>query len=133
MSDNDTGRFVWYELMTTDPQAAIAFYGEVIGWKAQPFEGGPYTMWVGSQGPLGGTMPLPEPAKKMGAPPHWMAHVEVADVDQSAARARELGGHVYVEPQDIPTIGRFAVIADPQGASISIFKPLQGMAAARQR
>ncbi len=63
----------------------------------------------------------------MGAPPHWMAHVEVADVDKSVARVRELGGNVYVEPQDIPKIGRFSVIADPQGATMSLFKPLQGM------
>jgi len=103
MSDNDTGRFVWYELLTTDPKAAVAFYGEVIGWKTQAWEEGNYTMWVSAQGPLGGTAPLPAEAKKMGAPPHWMAHVEVADVDKSAARVRELGGNVYVEPQDIPT------------------------------
>src|SRR5690348_7588250 len=52
-----------------------------------------------------------------------MAHVEVANVDKSVARVRELGGKVYVEPQDIPKVGRFAVIADPQGASISLFTP----------
>lgn len=129
MSQSNTGRFVWYELMTTDPKAAIAFYGEVIGWKTQAFEGGDYTMWVGSQGPLGGVMTLPEPAKQMGAPPHWMASVEVADVDAAVARAKELGGRVYVEPLDMPTIGRYAVIADPQGASIAVFKPASSMAA----
>jgi predicted enzyme related to lactoylglutathione lyase len=123
MSENTTGRFVWYELMTTDPKAAVAFYGEVVGWKTQPFEGSDYLMWVAGQGPLGGVMTLPEPAKKMGAPPHWMGHVEVADVDKTVARVRELGGQVHVPPSDIPKVGRFAVIADPQGASISLFKP----------
>jgi uncharacterized protein len=128
MSESNTGRFVWYELMTTDPKGAMAFYSEVIGWKTQPFENS-YTMWVGAQGPLGGVMLLPEPAKKMGAPSNWMAHVEVTSVDETVKRVRELGGAVHVEPQDIPTIGRFAVIADPQGASISVFTPGQAMPA----
>src|SRR5262249_17260603 len=87
---NAPGRFVWYELLTTDTRGAIAFYTEVIGWKSQPFDqsADPYTMWVSSQGPMGGVFPLPEEAKKMGAPPHWMAHVEVASVDATAAKAK---------------------------------------------
>ncbi|HEY4116579.1 MAG TPA: VOC family protein [Byssovorax sp.] len=123
------GEFVWYELLTTDVDAAKAFYSHVVGWKTQPFPESPmpYTMWVGEQGPLGGVMPLPDEAKKMGAPPHWTANVHVADVDKTAARVKELGGKIYVEPTDIPTVGRFAVIADPQGATISIFKPAAEM------
>lgn len=128
-----SGRFVWHELMTTDTKAAIAFYTEVIGWKTQLFEGSkdpePYTMWAGSQGPMGGVMTLPEDAKKMGAPPHWMGHVQVADVDATVAKAKSLGANVYVPPTDIPTVGRFSVIADPQGAAISVFKPLSDMPA----
>ena len=124
----DNGQFVWYELLTEDPKTAIAFYADVVGWKTQPFgENGDYTMWVGSQGPLGGVMKLPEEAKKMGAPPNWMSHVQVKDVDSTAALAGKLGGRVYKEPTDIPTIGRFAVIADPQGAAIMIFKPTRAM------
>lgn len=126
-----TGRFVWYELMTSDPKAAIAFYSEVAGWKTQPFTEAPpdkpYTMWVGSQGPLGGVMQLPEDAKKMGVPPNWMSHVEVANVDQTVAKAKELGATVHVPPTDIPKVGRFSVLADPQGASISVFKPSDKM------
>lgn len=127
MTDTNTGRFVWYDLLTTDPAAATAFYSEVIGWKTQLWENN-YTMWVGSQGPLGGVVKLPEQAQQMGAPPHWMAHVRVTDVDKAAARARELGGRVLVEPTDIPKIGRYAVIGDPQGASLAIFKPNEDMA-----
>ena len=129
MIETNNGRFVWFELMTTDPKAAIAFYSEIIGWKAQPWEDGSsgYTMWVGSQGPLGGVMELPEPARKMGAPPHWTSNVEVTDVDATVAKVRELGGKVYVEPTDMPKVGRFAVIADPQGAAINIFKPATDM------
>ncbi len=119
------GDFVWYDLLTSDPKAAIAFYTDVIGWKTQAFEGGPkeYQMWVGSQGPLGGVMQLPEEAVKMGAPPHWTSNVTVDDVDATTKRVKELGGQVYQEPTDMPSVGRFAVIADPQGAVISIFKP----------
>jgi uncharacterized protein len=124
------GRFVWYEHLTKDPKAAMAFYSDVVGWKTQPFTetGSDYVMWVGSQGPLGGVMELPEEAAKMGAPPHWMAHVEVENVDATAALAKKLGGKIHKEPTDIPTVGRFAVIADPQGAFISVFTPNAPMA-----
>src|SRR4029434_10886111 len=124
----NTGRFVWYEDLAKDPKAAIDFYSDVVGWKTQPFEGNKdYVMWVGSQGPLGGVMKLPDEVVKMGAPPHWMAHVEVENVDATVAQAKKLGGKVHKEPEDIPTVGRFAVICDPQGAFISIFTPSSSM------
>jgi predicted enzyme related to lactoylglutathione lyase len=119
----NTGRFVWYELLTRDPASAIAFYSDVVGWKTQPFgDAGDYTMWVGEQGPLGGVTLLPEAAKKMGVPPYWQANVEVANVDETVAKVKELGGQVHHQ-EDVPTVGRFAVIADPQGAVISVFTP----------
>jgi uncharacterized protein len=124
MGKAENGRFVWHELLTTDLKAAIAFYGEVTGWKSQPF-GDDYVMWVGSQGPLGGVMTLPEAAAKMGAPPHWIGNV--ADVDVTTALAHKLGGKVYREPWDVPTVGRVAVIADPQGAPLSVFTPTNAM------
>src|SRR5262249_28402476 len=116
MAEANNGRFVWYEYLAKDSKKAIAFYTDVIGWQTQPF-GDEYVMWVGSQGPLGGVMTLPAEAAQMGAPPHWMAHVQVQNVDATAALAKKLGGRVYKEPTDIPTVGRFAVLADPQGAS----------------
>jgi predicted enzyme related to lactoylglutathione lyase len=129
MANTENGNFVWYEHMTKDPKAAMSFYGEVLGWKTQPFAegGGDYTMWVASQGPLGGVMELPEQAAKMGARPNWMGHVQVTDVDATVALANKLGGKVYKEPSDIPTVGRFAVLADPQGAVFSVFKPASAM------
>jgi predicted enzyme related to lactoylglutathione lyase len=126
MTESNKGRIVWHELLTSDPKAAMAFYTHVVGWTTQPWEND-YTMWVGSQGPLGGTMALPEPAKKMGAPPHWTSHVEVVDVDATVAEVKKLGGRIYVEPQDVPKVGRFAVIGDPQGASISIMSAASPM------
>jgi predicted enzyme related to lactoylglutathione lyase len=117
------GQFVWYEDMTKDPGGAIAFYSEVVGWRTEPFDGGDYTMWVSNQGPLGGVMKQTGEQATAGAPASWLAHVQVDDVDAAAARARRLGGRIYKEPTDIPAVGRFAVIADPQGAAIAIFKP----------
>src|SRR5215831_393497 len=90
MSTNN-GRFVWYEYLAKDTKKAIAFYTDAVGWKTEPFQED-YVMWVGTQGPLGGVMSLPEEAVKMGTPPNWMAHVQVQDVDASAALAKKLGG-----------------------------------------
>jgi predicted enzyme related to lactoylglutathione lyase len=124
-----SGRFVWYELLTSDIAKAIAFYTDVVGWKTEPYGEGAeaYTMWTSGQGPLGGVMTLPEEAKKMGAPPHWGSYVEVDDVDASTEKAKSLGAKVLFGPHDIPKIGRFTLIADPQGATISLFKPIEPM------
>jgi predicted enzyme related to lactoylglutathione lyase len=126
MTAANTGHFVWYDLLTADPDAAVSFYAHVVGWKGQAWQHG-YTMFASEQGPLAGTTKLPEPAKKRGAPPHWTSNVSVADVDAAAAQAKELGGRVLVEPSDFPNVCRLAVIADPQGAPINIFKPNQAM------
>jgi predicted enzyme related to lactoylglutathione lyase len=131
MATANKGQFVWYEHLAKDARGAIGFYSDVVGWKTQPFQGGgeDYIMWVGSQGPLGGVMKLPEEAEKMGAPPHWEAHVQVDDVDATTSLVKKLGGKVYKEPTDIPTVGRFAVLADPQGAPFCVFKPKEPMTA----
>lgn len=117
------GRFVWYELLTTDPAAAPDFYRGVIGWGTKAWEGAgePYTMWTNGEQPIGGMMQLPQEAVQAGAPPHWLAYVGVADVDAIAARATALGGCVLVAPRDIPGAGRFAVLQDPQGATIAVY------------
>lgn len=118
------GRFSWFDLMTIDMTAATKFYAEVMGWELESWSGAggdmpPYTMWKGPSGPLGGVMALPEEAKKMGAPPNWMGYVVVPDLDATLAKAGELGAKVLMPPMAIPTVGRFAVIADPQGATIA--------------
>lgn len=119
------GRFVWYELMTTDVDAAKAFYGEVIGWKTKKSEGGPmpYEEWQAGEHSIGGVMLLPDAAKEMGAPPHWLGHIATPDVDATVAKAQELGANVLVPVQKIPTVGSFAVLADPQGAVSSVYTP----------
>ena len=124
---SNIGRHVWYELLTSDVKGAIAFYTEVIGWKTQPFgSDGDYTMWVGDQGPVGGVTQLPALAKQMGAPPYWQTNVEVANVDDTVAKVKQLGGSV-IHVEDVPTVGRFAVIADPQGAVLAVFQPASDM------
>lgn len=116
------GRFVWYELMTSDPDAAMAFYTDVIGWGTTPFEGAPmpYTMWTKGEQPVGGVLEMPAEA---GAPPTWMAHVRVDDVDAVAVRVEELGGRILNGPESLEEVGRWVVFGDPQGAVIAAFRP----------
>jgi hypothetical protein len=132
-----TGQNVWFDLMTTDMEGAKNFYSEVIGWKTQPWEDAdpkkPYTMWVAGDAPIGGMMPLPEEARKMGAPPHWLAYTSVEDVDKVLAQAQKLGAKVYAPAFDIPKVGRIAILADPQGATFAIFKSEQGEMPPRDR
>lgn len=116
------GRICWNELMTTDPKAATAFYKAVVGWGTQAWEGdSSYLMWTARGTPVGGLMALPEDAKRMGTPPSWVMYVAVPDVDASVRQAVSLGARAYVQPQDIPTMGRFAVLGDPQGATFALF------------
>jgi len=122
------GRFVWYDLMTEDPEAAQGFYTKLVGWGTQQWEGSqPYTMWTNENAPVGGVMQLPEEAKQGGAPSHWLAYVGTDDVAATTARAEELGAKVLVPPTEIPNAGTFAVLQDPQGAVFAAYTPPEGM------
>jgi predicted enzyme related to lactoylglutathione lyase len=128
MSDTSIrGRFVWHELMTTDTKDAARFFGKVIGWKAKPWVEQPsYSTWTMGRGaPMGGLMPLPEEAKAGGTPPSWVTYIATPDVDETALQAAQYGGRVLRQPAEIPTVGRFALIADPQGAMFAAFTPNQ--------
>ncbi len=124
------GRFLWYELLTTDPDAAQSFYTNVIGWGTAPFEideapsDQPYTMWMNRETPVGGVMSLPQDAKKSGAPSHWLAYIGTPDVDATAAKAQKLGATVHHQ-MEMPTVGRFAIIGDPQGAVFAAYTPAE--------
>ena len=114
------GAFSWCELMTTDPDAASRFYGELLGWKLETMNMGmPYHVVKVGDASLGGIMGMP-PGAPAGMPPVWVTYVTVADVDALVKRVAALGGTVRVPPTDIPTVGRFAVIVDPQGAAINV-------------
>jgi predicted enzyme related to lactoylglutathione lyase len=113
------GAFSWMELMTPDPAAAAAFYGELFGWKvAEPNAqmGGYRVVSIGDAGIAGISAPMPGSPPM---PPHWGGYVTVTNVDQTAERCTALGGKVLVPAMDIPTVGRMAVLQDPQGAVIS--------------
>ena len=118
------GQHLWYDLITTDLPGAKDFYQSVIGWGTQPFEGGPgpYDMWTVGERPVGGSVELPEEARKQGAPPHWMAYIGTPDADATAQRAVELGA-THLHTEEIPQVGKFAIIQDPFGAVFSAFQP----------
>jgi len=124
MMSSSYGKFVWYELMTTDTAAAEAFYKSVIGWSARDagMPGMFYTIISAGDVPIGGLMEVPERARLSGARPAWMGYVAVDDVDASAAQVTRAGGGVHRGPDDIPGVGRFAVASDPQGAMFVLFK-----------
>ncbi len=114
------GAFSWNELMTTDVTSAKAFYHALFGWDMhdEPIPKGTYTLLIAGEHKLGGIMAIP--ADAAGVPPSWGAYVTVDDVDQQTTRASSLGGRIIRPPEDIPNVGRFAVISDPQGAMLSI-------------
>jgi predicted enzyme related to lactoylglutathione lyase len=115
------GAFSWNELMTTDPEKAKAFYTALLGWTLEeaPMGHTDYALVKAGGRPMGGIMGIP-PQAPAGMPPHWGVYVTVDDVDASAKKAAELGGNVCVPPTDIAGVGRFCVIADPQGAVLSL-------------
>jgi uncharacterized protein len=118
----EPGAFCWNELVTSDAESAANFYGQLFGWKAEAFPGGmPYTLFKADGRQVAGLMARPDPQ----IPPQWLAYVHVEDVEASTKRARELGAKIWLEPKDVPTVGRIAVIQDPQGAPLGIFQPAQ--------
>src|SRR5277367_6723231 len=119
--------FVWYELMSSDVAAAKAFYSKVVGWSAQdvPMPGMTYTLLRVGDTQIGGLMALPAEANDAGMKPGWVGYLGVDDVDAAAAKVKRLGGKIHGLPTDIPNVGRFAMVADPQGAAFNLFKPSQ--------
>ncbi len=120
------GKFIWYDVMTTDTKAAAKFYSDVIGWSAETHpmaDGGAYTVF--SKGPtmVAGLMAIPDAMRAAGVPPCWSGYVASDDVDADAKRVPASGGAIQRPPTDIPNVGRFAVAADPGGAVFLLFKP----------
>ncbi len=114
------GHFCWNELATKDTAKATKFFTELLGWTAKVEQMGPtkYTMFKAGDADVGGMLQMTEEWGDM--PPHWMAYIAVDDVDASVKKVEELGGKVCVPPTDIPPVGRFCVITDPTGASVSL-------------
>lgn len=118
------GDFVWYELMTTDADAAQQFYGPLLGWEFADsgMEGADYRLFSSGGNRIGGLMALSPDMTAGGARPIWAGYIEVDDADVTADRIAALGGTVMLQPQDIPSVGRFAFAADPAGAPFYIMQ-----------
>jgi predicted enzyme related to lactoylglutathione lyase len=116
------GVFLWEELATDDVEKAKAFYGSVFGWTAEDMdmgEGRSYTLFKKADGEnAAGLMQT----REAGGPAAWTPYLAADDVDATFAKARELGAQTFVEPMSAETVGRFAVLADPTGATFGLFK-----------
>lgn len=114
---NEVGTWTWNELVAADLQAAATFYGDLFGWEAEAAPG-PIARLGFSMGHLliGGAH---EPAPGEDPGPRWTVSFRVADADESADRAEQLGGRIVLPPMDIP-VGRIAVVSDPAGATFTL-------------
>src|SRR6516162_975544 len=120
------GKFIWYDVMTSDTKAATAFYSDVIGWNAQEHampDNRTYTVFSKGPAMVAGLMAIPQVLRAEGAKPCWSGYVATDDVDADATRVTAAGGAIRRPPEDIPNVGRFAVAADPGGAVFLLFKP----------
>ena len=118
-------RFIWYELATPDPAAALAFYQAVVGWvvdDSSPPDAS-YTILSASDHGVAGLTALPPEARAAGAIPAWIGYIDVADTDGTAKRMVDAGASLLRAPADIPGVGRFAVLADPGGAVFMLLTP----------
>lgn len=122
---NREGTPIWYELLTNDSKASIAFYESVIGWKVPPSPPGAphgYQMIDTDSAHVGGMMQLTDEMTKNGARPTWLFYVGVDDVDATAKKVEPAGGTLLMQPFDIPNAGRAAMIADPQGIPFYVMR-----------
>jgi predicted enzyme related to lactoylglutathione lyase len=123
-SRNPHGSFIWYELLTADPDAAAAFYGDVLGWTAASADqpGVDYRLFSASGTPVAGHLKLPDGAEEAGMRPGWLGYIGVDDVDASVSRIRAAGGQVHMPAMDMPGVGRMALLADPQGVPFYVMR-----------
>lgn len=114
----EPGAACWCELYTTDPRKAGPFYAQLFGWKLKETPG--YTEFHRGDTGVGGMMAIE--ADWGPVPPHWIPYFQVAELDATAETARSLGAQIRVAPEDIPEVGRFAILLDPQGAEFAVIR-----------
>lgn len=116
---NPNGSWVWYELLTTDADAAIDFYSQIVGWTPSKFPGDgiDYTIMSAGEDSVAGIMKNPMPTA-----PAWLGYVGVDDVDATVAKIESLGGKTHMPPTDMPGVGRMAMVEDPQGAHFYVMR-----------
>ncbi len=118
------GQFVWHDLKTSSRKAAQSFYPAITSWGIQQSEVSPkYDMWTNHGIPVGGVEELSDALIPEHIGPHWLPYVCVYDVDACTRQVSAIGGTVRLAPTEIPTVGDWAVVADPQGALIGLFEP----------
>lgn len=119
------GTFCWVDLATTDVEAAKRFYSELLDWEYddRPANGGVYSVARRYDVDVAAMNDQQSEERESGVPPHWNNYISTDSADETAARARDLGGSVLVEPFDIMDVGRMAVIADPTGAVFCTWEP----------
>lgn len=115
--------FCWYELTTNDAKAAAKFYSDVIGWAAKPTDMD-YTLLLAGERMVAGMMLINDEMKARNVPACWTGYIAVPSVDDYVAKVTAAGGALHRPAADIPTVGRFAVVADPHGAGFILFTPL---------
>lgn len=118
----EIGSLGWNEVLTNNVDRAGSFYSSLFGWKLAPGMNPdvPYTVFMQGERMVGGMMAITK--EMMDAPPAWWVYFSVADCDATLAKAQKLGGKVHRPGTDIPNIGRFGIIEDPQGAVFAVMK-----------
>ncbi len=111
-------RFFWHDLMTLDVERAKSFYGELFNWKFKTGTGDPYVHVMAGDKGIGGMMQVDRTQQ---TPPHWVGYVSIDDIDATVAAITQRGGKVLMPRTDVPEVGPFAIVADPQGA---VFAPM---------
>lgn len=120
------GTFCWVELATSDAESAKAFYGELMDWKADEQEvpgGMSYSTLKHKGKAVAGFYKITAEMESQGVPPHWLSYVSVANADETATKAKSLGGAVIKDAFDVMDIGRMAVIQDPTKAMFAVWQP----------
>jgi predicted enzyme related to lactoylglutathione lyase len=115
----ESGRFVWHDLMSKDVNAAKRFYGALFGWRFEDTKRGdrPYVLAQLGSEPVAGIVDI---SSLPNAGAQWLSYMAIADVDKTVAQVRSDGGQILVEPRELPSVARVAVIADPQGAPLGL-------------
>ena len=118
-------QFIWYELMTRDGAAAAAFYGKVVGWTATPSPGvnGSYQILNAGSVGVGGILSFQDGVSPCGSEPAWVGYIGTRDLDGDMARVVAAGGQVALGRTEIPGVGHFAMMTDPQGAAFILMTP----------
>ena len=120
--EREEGALCWADLSTPDQATASKFYSGLFGWKlsAGVNDSSGYLHIQNGEEYIGGVPPGTHRDPK--APPHWLSYIQVADCDATATKAKQLGATFYLEPKSMENVGRFAILADPQGAALAIFQ-----------